>query len=120
LLPDFVKKCRSIDDYKQALIDSMKYDNMNLLVEEFYDGHELDIDMLVQNNKVIFIGISDNFKPKEPEFFETGNARPSIELSKAETKAIECLMYAWIPRLNVQNAVLHFEAFCRPTSLYQI
>jgi hypothetical protein len=115
---DYVKKCKSIDNFRQALIDSMKFDNMDLLIEEFYDGHELDIDMLVQNNKVIFIGISDNFKPLEPDFFETGNACPSMELNEKETKAIERLMYDWIPRLKLQNASLHFEVLCRPVSLY--
>jgi hypothetical protein len=44
-------------NYQQALEDSLKFDNMDLLLEDFYDGHELDINILVQNNEAIFIGI---------------------------------------------------------------
>jgi hypothetical protein len=96
----------------------MKFTGMDLLVEEFYDGHEMDIDILVQNNKPVFIGLTDNFKPHEPYFFETGSVCPSIELNKDEKRAIEKIIGEWIPKLNLQNGLLHFEVFSRPISLY--
>jgi hypothetical protein len=48
-------------------------DNMSLIVEEYISGHEIDIDIILQNNKVKFISISDNTPPIEPYFFEKGN-----------------------------------------------
>ena len=45
---------------------------MNLLVEEYYDGHEIDMDILIQNEKVKFFGVSDNFPAPEPTFYEQG------------------------------------------------
>jgi hypothetical protein len=105
-------------EYKQALESSMELENIDLLVEEFYDGHEMDIDILVQHNKPVFIGLTDNFKPHEPYFFETGNVCPSIELNKDEKRAIERIIGEWIPKLNLQNGLLHFEVFSRPISLY--
>ncbi len=91
---------------------------MDLLIEEFYDGHELDIDILVQDNKAVFIGITDNFKPQEPDFYETENTTPSLALTKEEKLAIETIIRNCIPRFNIQNGLLHFEALCRPLTLY--
>jgi hypothetical protein len=91
---------------------------MDLLLEDFYDGHKLDIDILVQNDDAAFIGISENVKPRESNFFESGGATPSLILSKQEIHAIETIVTEWVPRWNLKNALLHFEAFCRPISLY--
>jgi hypothetical protein len=99
-------------------MDSVKFREMDILIEEFYDGHELDINILVQKNKTVFIGISDNFKPSEPYFFEADSTTPSVVLSPNEISLIEKICADWIPKLNIQNALLHFEAFCRPISLY--
>ncbi len=117
LFLDFVRKCSTLEDYRQALVDSMKFENMDLLIEEFYDGHELDIDILVQNNKPVFIGISDNFKPSKG-FYETGNMCPSGQLDQGERLAIESIVSDWIPKYNIKHGLLHFEAFCRPKGLY--
>ena len=89
------------------------------MIEEFLEGHEIDLDVLVQNNKVVFVGISDNFEPEEPYFFETGGITPSIELMESEKRYIESIAEDWISRMNIQNACLHFEAMCRPQSIYK-
>jgi hypothetical protein len=118
LFLDFVRKCESIEQYVRAVSDSMKYPNMDLLVEEFFDGHELDIDILVQNDKAVFIGITDNLKPILPLFHETGSITPSLQLCREETLAIHHIITDWIPRFGIKNALLHFEVLCRPISLY--
>ena len=43
---------------------------------------------------------------------------PSIQLSQKEKNAITCLVEQWIPRMNFNNACLHFELKCRPESIY--
>jgi hypothetical protein len=45
---------------------------------------------------------------------------PSYELSLQEKEAIQSLFKKWIPKLNFQNALLHFEARCRPESIYKV
>jgi hypothetical protein len=35
-------------------------------------GHEIDLEILVQDNKVKFLAISDNTPPIEPYFYEQG------------------------------------------------
>jgi hypothetical protein len=46
---------------------------MDIQVEEFFEGHEIDIEVLVQDNRAKFFAISDNFPALEPWFFEQGN-----------------------------------------------
>jgi hypothetical protein len=117
---DFVRKCNKLDDYRRCLYDSIRSSStMDLVVEEYYDGHEIDIDILVQNNECVFMGISDNFAAQEPFFFERGGVTPSLELDSDEQELIRKLVYEWIKKLNIQNACLHFEAKCRPKSLYR-
>jgi hypothetical protein len=38
----------------------------------FLLGHEMDIEVLIQNNEPKLILISDNFPPLEPSFYEQG------------------------------------------------
>lgn len=117
---DFVRKCYKLDDYRRCLYDSIRSSStMDLVVEEYYDGHEIDVDILVQNNECVFMGISDNFAAQEPYFFERGGVTPSLELDHDEQTIIRQLVNEWIKRLNIQNACLHFEARCRPKSLYK-
>ena len=73
---------------------------------------------MIQNNQANFVAISDNFPPLEPYFFEQGGVTPSLKLSNREQKAIGNLIEKWISKMNFQNAILHFEARCRPESIY--
>jgi hypothetical protein len=91
---------------------------MDLLVEEFYDGEEIDLDILVQDNKVVFVAISDNFPQEEPNFYEKGVITPSTKIPRDEVVLIEKILEKWIPKLNLQNACCNLEAFCRPKHLY--
>jgi len=46
----------------------------------FLIGHEMDIEVLIQNNEPKLILISDNFPPLEPSFYEQGRivSRPKF------------------------------------------
>lgn len=79
----------------------------------FIQGHEIDIDMLIKNNKVVFMAISDNFPPMKPYFFEQGCVAPSLRLSMNEQQHIKNLIQDWVRKLNFGNACLHFEAICK-------
>lgn len=114
----FVKKCLTVDEFVRTLKDSLNSD-IDLLVEEYFEGHEIDCDLLIQDNKVKFLAISDNFPPLEPYFFEQGGTVPSLILSKQEQKAIKYLISKWTSQLNIQNACIHFEARCRPESMFK-
>jgi len=114
----FVKKCQNVDEFVSTVKESLDR-NINLLVEEFFEGHEIDCDLLIQNNQVKFLAITDNFPPLEPNFIEQGGTVPSQFLSKQEQEEIRNLISKWTSQLNIQNACIHFEARCRPESIFK-
>ena len=103
-----------IKDNMSATVESSLLDGMDILVEEYIDGEEVDVDIVLQNGKVKFHSISDNFQTREPFFVETGQAIPS---SLPVSKQRELLSNAEevLEKLGVQNGVIHFEAKSTPT-----
>ena len=68
-----MKKCDSLEEFVESLESLLeKKCQFNVIIEEFYEGHELDIEILIQKNQVKFIAISDNFPALAPYFFELG------------------------------------------------
>jgi hypothetical protein len=80
---DFVQKCSSLEELSVCILKSMSVSSrMDLLIEEYFDGHEIDLEMLVQDNKVKFVAISDNTPPIEPYFYEQGSLQSANFLTK--------------------------------------
>ena len=100
---NYVKKNMS------ANIESALYDGMDILVEEYIDGDEVDIDIILQNGKVKFHSISDNYQTEEPFFVETGQAIPSSLPIKNQQLLID-LAEETLEKMGVQNGCIHFEA----------
>ena len=72
-LKDFVKKCNSTSDFCETLIYLRENQyKIDLIAEEFFEGHEIDLDILIQDNQMKFIALSDNLPPLEPWFYEQG------------------------------------------------
>lgn len=89
--------------------ESALADGFGIFVEEYIDGDEVDIDIILQNGKIKFYSISDNYQTKEPFFVETGQAIPSSLSGKNQDELIE-LAEETLEKLGVQNGVIHFEA----------
>src|SRR3989339_7564 len=89
--------------------ESALADGMDIMVEEYIDGNEVDIDMLLQNGKLKFFSIVDNFKTEEPFFIETQEAVPSSLPDKDQDKLVE-MAEKILEKLGVQNGCVHFEA----------
>src|SRR3989339_2196127 len=90
-------------------IESALNDGLDILAEEYIDGEEVDIDILIQNGRIKFYSISDNCKTKEPFFVETGGAIPS-NLSDHDQHALINMADETLEKLNIQNGCIHFEA----------
>lgn len=90
-------------------IESSLFDGQEIMIEEYIDGNEVDIDILLQNGKMKFYSITDNYKTNEPFFIETGFAIPSSLPSKDQndlaSQAEEIL-----EKMGVYNGCIHFEA----------
>jgi hypothetical protein len=70
---DFVKKSDDLYSLIKIVEESIRFSSsLDLLIEEYYEGHELDIEVFIQNNQLLFAGISDNWQPQAPFFFEEG------------------------------------------------
>lgn len=81
-----------------------------ILVEEYIDGSEVDVDAVVERGEVVFCAISDNFPTAPPYFAETGGLCPSA----LPTEALQALRDLFFAYVRVQgtalHGVLHFEA----------
>lgn len=90
-------------------VESALNDGLNVFVEEYIDGDEVDIDILIQNGKMKFGAISDNGKTKEPFFIETTRMTPSNLPPKNQAELL-ALADETLEKLGVLNGCIHFEA----------
>ena len=89
--------------------DCHEWEDLSMMVEEYIDGDEVDMDILVQNGKIKFYSISDNYQTREPFFVETGQAIPS-SLPEQDQRALIEMAEETLEKVGVQNGCIHFEA----------
>ncbi len=90
-------------------IESALNDGLGVFVEEYIDGDEVDLDILVQNGKIKFCAISDNGQTKEPFFIETVRTTPSNLPLKNQAELLAMADEA-LEKLGISNGCVHFEA----------
>lgn len=90
-------------------VESALTDGLDIFVEEYIDGDEVDMDILVQNGKIKFCAISDNGKTKEPFFIETVRMTPSNLPVKNQMELLT-MADETLEKLGVLNGCIHFEA----------
>lgn len=111
---NYIKKNISADS------ESSLSDGLEIFVEEFLDGDEVDIDILLQNGKIKFYSIADNFdKSKEQFFVDSGQAMPSTLPEKNQKELIDMAEDA-LEKLGIQNGCIHFEAKSTKAGPYPI
>ncbi len=97
-----------------------EWENFELMIEEFIDGDEVDIDMLLQNGKVKFHSVADNFNKTHDRFFvDTGQAVPSGLPEKAQRDLV-AMAEETLEKAGVENGCIHFEAKIAPDGAYPI
>lgn len=90
--------------------ESALSDGLDIFVEEYIDGDEIDIDLLLQNGKIKFYSISDNFnKQKDIFFMDSGQSIPSNLPEKNQEEVLE-MVEETLERLGIQSGCIHFEA----------
>jgi D-alanine-D-alanine ligase len=94
-------------------VESALNDGLEVFVEEYIDGDEVDLDILVQNGKIKFCAISDNGKTKEPFFIETTRMTPS-NLPPKEQAELLVMADETLEKLGILNGCIHFEAKSTP------
>lgn len=113
---------RRVDDARELSDAANAYENAiagsdvarfwrdrSLVVEEYLDGDEVDIDMLVQAGQIRHLAITDNFAPEEPYFLEVGGRIPS-RLPEVGQRALADMAHALVAGLGVDHTCVHLEA----------
>ncbi|MFA7170730.1 MAG: ATP-grasp domain-containing protein [Candidatus Paceibacterota bacterium] len=90
-------------------VESALSNGRQIMVEEYIDGSEVDIDVLVQNGIIKFYSISDNSATKEPFFVETGRLTPS-NLPDDDQENIIATVEETLEKTGVRSGCIHFEA----------
>lgn len=111
---------RYVKDNLSINIESALSDGLDIFAEEFIDGDEVDIDIILQNGKVKFHSISDNYNKSKGIFFiDSGQAIPSALPVHIQTEIIE-MAEMTLEKLGIQNGCLHFEAKYSSRGFYPI
>lgn len=117
----FVRKIENEQEFLSTLhafVENMKKDAVSstcflediLGVEEYIDGEEVDIDVLVQDSQIKFICITDNFPSRLPFFMEVGGQIPSSLVPDYGQDALIKMVYDVLAKIGVTNSCIHFEA----------
>ncbi|UPT73414.1 MAG: ATP-grasp domain-containing protein [Elusimicrobiota bacterium] len=82
--------------------------NSNLILMQYLDGHEYDVDLVMVAGEPVFSSITDNKPTREPSFLATGSRLPST-LPAAQQKAAVDQAIASAKALGLTDGVLHME-----------
>ena len=97
---DFVKA------YNIALNESR---DKSVLLEQFIEGPEFSIEIIVWNGKVNVLTVTDKKTTGAPHFVELGHSQPSC-FPAADVETLEAAAVAGVKALGVDNCACHAEA----------
>eukprot|EP00667_Euglena_gracilis_P002345 EG_transcript_2348 len=80
-----------------------------IIMEEYLDGQEVDVDVIMFEGESRYEGVSDNWPTLEPYFQETGCNCPSL-LPAAHQAELQQLAIASCQALGLKFGVFHVEA----------
>lgn len=87
--------------------------DMSLLLEQYLDGNEVDVDVVVSDGKWRYAAITDNGPTLEPYFNETWGVCPSV-LPVDKQRELKELAVQCVAALGFSSGVFHVE--CKLTS----
>jgi carnosine synthase len=83
----------------------------DLLLEEYLDGVEFDIDLVLEDGECVFSSVSQNWPTAEPSFQETGLHCPPDHRSKPVGALVQ-LAVTTARAFGFSQGVLHIEGKC--------
>ena len=83
----------------------------DLLLEQYLDGVEFDVDLVLQEGECVFSSVSQNWPTAEPSFQETGLHLPPDHNEKAVRGLVE-LSVRTVQAFGFRRGVLHVEGKC--------
>lgn len=92
--------------YDEALNESRDH---SVLIEQFIEGPEFSIEIIVWNDKVNVLTVTDKKTTDAPHFVELGHNQPSC-FSDADVETLKAAAIAGVRALGVNNCACHAEA----------
>lgn len=83
----------------------------DLLIEQYLDGVEFDVDLIMHDGKCVFSSASQNWPTAEPSFQETGLHCPP-DHNRREVDRLVDLSIETAKRFGLHRGVLHIEGKC--------
>jgi len=83
----------------------------DLLIEQYLDGVEFDVDLIMHDGKCVFSSVSQNWPTAEPSFQETGLHCPP-DHNRREVDRLVDLSIETAKRFRLDRGVLHIEGKC--------
>jgi carnosine synthase len=83
----------------------------DLVVEEYLDGVEFDVDLILESRACVFSSVSQNWPTAEPSFQETGLHCPPDHSARAVRRLVE-LSVKTVQAFGFGDGVLHVEGKC--------
>ncbi|MFM2077696.1 MAG: hypothetical protein RJA49_1586 [Actinomycetota bacterium] len=83
----------------------------DLLLEEYLDGVEFDVDVVMQDGRCAFSSVSQNWPTNEPSFQETGLHCPPDHDRRAVQRLVD-LVEQTASSFGLHRGVLHIEGKC--------
>jgi len=87
------------------------YSRTDLLFEEYLDGVEFDVDLVLEDGECVFSSVSQQFPTHEPSFQETGLHCPPQHAAKPVRRLVE-LSIQTVQAFGFLWGVLHVEGKC--------
>lgn len=92
--------------YDEALSESRDH---SVLIEQFIEGPEFSIEIIVWNGKVNVLTVTDKKTTDAPHFVELGHNQPSC-FPDADVETLKAAAIAGVRALGVNNCACHAEA----------
>ncbi len=101
-----MNKADFVNAYNIALNESR---DKSVLIEQFIEGPEFSIEIIVWNGRVNVLTVTDKKTTGAPHFVELGHNQPSC-YSKEDVDTLEVAAIAGVKALGVNNCACHAEA----------
>ena len=88
--------------------DAIFANNSDLLLMQYLNGDEYDVDLVMVGGKPVFQSVTDNKPTREPSFLATGSRLPST-LSRKQQKEAADQAIASAQALGLTDGVIHME-----------
>jgi len=93
---------------------SVEYDSIykhgcDCILEQYLDGDEVDVDLLLANGQVLFSSVTDNLETNQPDFINTGAMMPSILADWKQRELVELAKRTAVDAVGLTTGAVHIE-----------